>query len=155
MNLSKIAVRVIVAICLSWLFVSSAAAQSRDEAEIFALVNRERVRARLGALNWDDKAANVARNYSRRMAREHFFDHFDPEGRTVIERASKIRWEKIGENLFMGDDVPDLAVFSVRGWMHSPSHRQNILDREWSATGVGIWRTNDGQIFVTQIFLSP
>lgn len=129
-------------------------AQSGDEFEIFQLINRERSKARLSALEWDDRVASVARNYSRQMARENFFDHYDPEGRTVIERAAKLRWSKIGENLFMGDEIPNFEAFAVKGWMRSTTHRNNILDREWNATGIGVYKTNDDRIYVTQVFTS-
>ena len=132
---------------------SAAAAQLDEEADIFALVNRERTRSRLSYLEWDDDLARVARNFSRQMARENFFSHSDSEGRTVIQRASKVSWSKIGENLFMCDGMDDFAAFSVRGWMKSPSHRKNILDREWTDTGIGVYRTRDDRIYVTQVFV--
>ncbi len=135
-------------------FSGIASAQSDEEFEIFDLVNRERTKTRLGALGWDEEIARVARNYSRKMARERFFDHYDPKGKTVIDRAAKIdRWSKIGENLFMCDGMDDFTSFSVRGWMRSTTHRRNILDREWTATGIGIYKTSDDKIYVTQIFL--
>lgn len=129
-------------------------AQSDEELYIFDLINRERSKARLSALEWDDRVASVARNYSRQMAKEHFFDHYDPAGRTVTDRAAKLRWSKIGENLFSGDEIPNFEVFAVKGWMRSPTHRYNILDREWTATGVGFYRSGDDRLYVTQIFVS-
>lgn len=137
------------------LFVATAlSAQSNDEADIFALVNRERVKHRLQPLEWDDKIAELARNYSRRMAREGFFDHYDPNGKSVSDRARKVDWETIGENLFMGTERPQLNVFAVRGWMRSDSHRKNILNKVFTASGLGIARGKDGNIYVTQVFLS-
>ncbi|MEO8042845.1 MAG: CAP domain-containing protein [Acidobacteriota bacterium] len=128
-------------------------AQSRGESEVFDLVNRERSRARLGMLEWDDRLAQVARDYSRRMAREGFFDHYDPNGKTVIDRASHLRnWSTIGENLFVCDPHPYFATTAVRGWTKSPTHRGNMLDRNWTATGIGIASARDGSIFITQVF---
>ena len=132
-----------------------AGAQSRGEAEVFDLVNRERSRARLGTLEWDDRLADLARDYSRRMAREGFFDHYDPSGRTVIDRAQAAHikhWSVIGENLFVCDDHPYFATTAIRGWMKSPTHRTNMLDRGWTATGIGIATARDGSIFITQVF---
>lgn len=149
------AFRVFIAIAvLLAAFSSIVAAQSDEELEIFGLVNRERTKARLRALGWDDEIARVARNYSRQMAGGGFFDHYDPNGKTVIDRAAKIdRWSKIGENLFMSDGMDDFTSFSVRGWMRSTTHRRNILDREWTATGIGVYKTSDHKIYVTQIFV--
>ena len=134
---------------------SAVSAQSGSEAEVFNLVNRERSRARLGGLAWDDRLARLARDYSRQMAREGFFDHYDPEGRTVIDRAESARiqnWSTIGENLFVCDAHEYFAQTAIRGWMKSRTHRTNLLDRNWTATGVGIATARDGSIFITQVF---
>lgn len=134
-----------------------AAAQSRGESEVFQRVNQERLRARLGGLAWDDGLAKLAREYSRQMAREGFFDHFDSEGRDVLDRAESARlkkWSSIGENLFFCDEHPYFASTAIRGWMKSRTHRDNILARDWTATGVGIATARDGGIFITQVFTS-
>ena len=130
-------------------------AQSGGEAEVFDLVNRERSRARLGSLEWDDRLAALARDYSRQMAREGFFDHYDPRGRTVIDRAQSARirnWSSIGENLFFCEEHPYFASTAIRGWMKSRTHRTNMLDRSWTATGIGIATARDGSIYITQVF---
>ena len=130
-------------------------AQAGDENEIFILVNRERSRVRLGELEWDDRLAKVARDYSRRMAREGFFGHHDPDGKTVLERADRIPgWVRIGENLFVCEDQPSYTAVAIRGWLKSPTHRTNMLDRTWTATGIGIATARNGDIFITQVFTS-
>lgn len=149
------AFRVLIAIAVLLAgFSGVVSAQSDDEFEIFGLVNRERTKSRLGALEWDGDLAKVARSYSRQMAREGFFDHYDPKGKTVIDRAAKVdRWSKIGENLFMCSGMDNFTSFSVRGWMRSTTHRRNIMDRGWTATGIGIARSRDDRIYVTQVFI--
>ncbi|HMJ09320.1 MAG TPA: CAP domain-containing protein [Pyrinomonadaceae bacterium] len=133
--------------------VFSAESDESIELQILALVNRQRERQHRRELGWDEQLARVARNYSRRMARERFFAHYDPEGHTVTDRASRIAgWRRIGENLFFCDRVDGLAAFSVDGWLHSSAHRANMLDPDWTASGVGIARSNDGEIYITQIF---
>jgi len=128
-------------------------AQSRGESGVFDLVNRERSRAHLGILAWDDDLARVARAYSRRMASEGFFDHYDPKGKTVMDRAARLRnWSSIGENLFVCDEQPSFETVAIRGWMNSKTHRTNMLDRGWTATGIGIATARDGSIFITQVF---
>ena len=124
-----------------------------QEIEVLELVNRERRRERLSTLAWNEELATVARSYSERMSREGFFDHYDPAGHTVLDRASKVHgWSRIGENLFVCDEVRDLGPFAIRGWMLSPTHRGNILDPAWTSSGVGIAHAADGQIYITQIF---
>ena len=136
-------------------FAASAFTQTQDENEVFNLVNRERSRAHLEGLMWDERLAKVARDYSRRMAREGFFDHYDPDGKTVLDRASRVRgWSRIGENLFVCDEQPSYTSVAIRGWLKSPTHRTNMLDRTWTATGIGIATARDGNIFITQVFTS-
>lgn len=148
------AIRLSVGLVIVGILCSLAAfGQSNDEYEIFDLVNRERTRSRLSYLEWDNDLARVARNFSRQMAREGFFSHSDQRGRTVIQRAANESWSKIGENLFTCSGMDDFTAFSVRGWMRSPSHRRNILDREWTDTGIGVYRTRDDQVYVTQVFV--
>jgi uncharacterized protein YkwD len=135
--------------------VTFADAQSRSEGEIFELVNRERSKARRGTLVWDDRLAKLARDYSRRMAREGFFDHYDPDGRTVIDRAESSRlgnWSFIGENLFVCESHAAFTQTAIRGWLESRTHRTNMLDRGWTSTGIGIATSRDGSIFITQVF---
>lgn len=129
---------------------------SGEEYEIFQMINRERSRKGLSTLQWDNGVATVARSYSRRMAREGFFAHTDPDGNSVVERADRSRvrgWAKIGENLFVCSRVDRFSDMAIRGWMRSPSHRKNVLDRQWTATGIGVARARDGSIYVTQVFI--
>ena len=90
------------------------------------------------------------------MANENFFDHYDREGKTVEERlkAGRIRnWRMIGENLFMCKGYKKFSDIAVKGWMRSPGHRANILEQDFNQTGIGVARSNDGTIFITQIFI--
>ncbi len=129
---------------------------NEDEYRIFKLVNTERHKRRLNDLVWDDNLARMARDYSKKMAREIFFDHADFDGKTVVDRAEDSRiknWSKIGENLFYYEANYDFDNLAVRGWMRSPTHRENILDETWTATGIGIAESRDGRIYITQVFL--
>lgn len=136
-------------------FGTHASAQSRRESEVFDLINQQRARARLSRLAWDDRLGEIAREYSRKMAREGFFDHFDRAGKTVKDRALEAHvknWKEIGENLFACEASPSFVTLAVDGWMKSPTHRENILYSSWTATGIGVATARDGSIFVTQVF---
>jgi uncharacterized protein YkwD len=127
-----------------------------DEDEIFALVNGERQKNNLNALVWDNQLAEIARDYSKRMAEENFFDHFDPQGADVVVRAKKAKlkhWSKIGENLFSIEGMKNFDAFAVKNWMESPTHRQNILDKDFNTAGIGIVESGNGEIFITQVFI--
>lgn len=129
---------------------------SDDEIEIHNLINDERRKKGLSELVWDESLAKVARSYSRKMAKESFFSHYDIDGNSVIDRVqdSNIRdWKKIGENLFFCEGYSDFDALAVRGWMNSSEHRRNILDRQFTSTGIGIAQSNNGKIYITQVFI--
>jgi uncharacterized protein YkwD len=128
------------------------------EDEIFELINSERRKRNLSEFEWDDRLAKIARKYSRKMARGGFFSHYDREGNSVVERASDEKvtgWGKIGENLFFCEGIDDVATVAVKGWLRSPDHKRNMLDRTFSHTGIGVAESRDGGYYVTQVFLRP
>jgi uncharacterized protein YkwD len=129
---------------------------SDDEMRVFELINRERRRKGLGELSLDAQLSRLARVYSQKMARENFFSHYDDEGNTVETRARRMRiknYSKIGENLFSCESNANPPALAVRGWMKSPTHRQNILDGAYTETGIGIAESADGEIYITQVFV--
>ncbi len=123
---------------------------------IFQKINYERKKKRLDSMMWHEDLADLAYDYSELMAKEGFFDHEDNDGNTVVDRAEKYGikgWRKIGENLFQCYGYDDPADIAVKGWLKSPSHRANIYDDEWTHTGIGVYRTKEGEIYITQVFL--
>jgi uncharacterized protein YkwD len=118
-------------------------------------INRVRRRSRLPRLNFYEDLLPVARDYSRRMAEQHFFSHSDPDGRTVRERVddAEIRWRIVGENLAYSTGYINPVAASLHGWMDSVGHRRNILDPDFSLTAIGAWIKEDGTVYFTEIFL--
>ena len=129
---------------------------SDHENEIYNLINNERRKKGLSELDRDENLTKLSRSYSKKMAKESFFSHYDREGNSVVERAEDANiegWSKIGENLFYCEGYDDFDVLAVRGWMNSPEHRRNILDRQFTSTGIGIAQSRDGRIYITQVFI--
>ncbi len=127
-----------------------------EEFEIYELINNRRNKSRLQPLNWDDDVAEVARRYSEEMARGNFFSHYDKRGRSVVDRANSFGlkgWSSIGENLFFCEGYDVFSNLAVKGWLNSPTHRKNMLNPEWTTTGIGIAADRSGKIYVTQVFL--
>lgn len=128
-----------------------------DEMRVFTLVNQERAKRGLSAVQWDPRLSDLARSFSRQMADEGFFDHYDRQGASVVDRARRARikgWHKIGENLFYCERSSQFVGLAVRGWLRSPAHRDNMFDSSWTATGIGIARASNGQIYVTEVFVA-
>lgn len=128
---------------------------SADEREIHKLINKERRKKGLSELSWSDDLERLARSYSKKMADEKFFSHYERNGDSVAQRAARLKikgWRKIGENLFMSEAYDRINSFAVANWMKSPLHRQNILDGNYTTTGIGIAESRDGTIYITQVF---
>ncbi len=120
------------------------------ERQILDLVNVIRFRHQLTALRWDPQAAQVARGHSRDMEINRFFNHVSAStGLNPFQRLKNagIAYRKAGENIAAG--YPD-AIEAVEGWMNSPGHRKNILDKGFTKLGIGV--TDD---YYTQDFVTP
>lgn len=127
------------------------------EIDIFNLVNRERQKLGIKALEWDERLEGLSRRYSEQMAEEGFFSHYDADGKSIKDRFRTLqirKWRKVGENLFKFSGNADFKKYAIRGWMRSQGHRENILDYTYTYSGVGIAVAENGTIYVTQIFFS-
>jgi uncharacterized protein YkwD len=133
--------------------------QARDA--VVCLVNNRRDtrgRSRLHSRGALDKAAG---RHTRRMQRRACFSHQCPGERDLAGRLSatsylpcRCSWG-IGENIAWGGDRLGTPREIVRALMDSPTHRRNILDRDFRHIGVGVvWGTPsnphaDGGIYTT------
>jgi uncharacterized protein YkwD len=127
---------------------------TKIEAAIRASINQVRQKEKLQLLQNNEKLAEVARNYSRKMAEKNFFSHTGIDGSTLATRveASGIIYWLVGENLFKGTNIKEPVHIAVEGWLESPGHRANILRPIFNETGVGVWRVNN-TYYITQLFL--
>ena len=131
-------------------------ATARMEAEALERINRIREENGLESLKPHPVLNRLAREFSRRMAREKFFDHESPDGKTLVDRIreAKLEYSFIGENIFKSVNVQEPAERAVLAWMNSPGHKKNILTAEFTTTGVGVWQEGKTSYF-TQEFLRP
>lgn len=129
---------------------------SAAEKGIIDGINAERKKAGLAPLKPVASLMRAARKHSERMAREKFFDHKDPSGKTSVDRinAEGYKWSACGENIAMNVNHPDPITSAVVGWMKSPGHRANILNGNFTETGVGVVKIGDAYYF-TQVFGRP
>ncbi len=87
------------------------------------------------ALVFNPRLADAALKHSRAMAEQGFFDHTDPNGKTVGGRSkeSGYRYRVVGENIAAGHDSVEEAV---RGWLLSASHCENMIDSRFVEFGI-------------------
>ena len=106
------------------------------EQEVVRLVNAERTKYGLAALEEDWELSRVARYKSQDMHDERYFSHTSPTYGTPFEmiRAFGLSYRAAGENIAVGYATPAAVV---AGWMASEGHRANILSRSYTKIGVG------------------
>jgi uncharacterized protein YkwD len=109
------------------------------------LLNAERTKRGLLRLTMNPQLAKVAQNYSQAMVRESFFDHVSPSGSTLLSRirggTAYLRGARsyaLGENIAWGSGDFATPGETVKSWMESAGHRQNILNRRFRHIGVGV-----------------
>jgi uncharacterized protein YkwD len=108
------------------------------------LLNAERTSRGLGTLAKNDVLLAAALQHSHDMVDNRFFSHDsssgdDFEGRIIRFRyaPTNVLWEA-GENLAWGTLSLSTPASIVDSWMHSPEHRDNILNADFKELGVGI-----------------
>lgn len=108
------------------------------------LINKERGKRGLSKLKSHANVARAARSHTKRMQKTKCFAHQCP-GEPVLEgrlaRADYLpcgcSWG-IGENIAWGKKNKASPRRIVEGWMDSPPHRANILERSFHHAGVGV-----------------
>jgi uncharacterized protein YkwD/uncharacterized membrane protein required for colicin V production len=129
---------------------NAVAISTSDEERLVEMLNDERTRRGLNALEFDETLREVARQHSEEMLRLGYFAHESPNTGTLADRlnAHGIRYQRAGENLAY---APSAGV-AHRGLMQSEGHRANILEPEFTRIGIGVIRAPDGTLMVTQVF---
>lgn len=128
------------------------------EAAVVELINAERARAGLSVLVRDETLMTIARQRSEDMVRRGYYGHHDPEtGDPVVFKllAAHGYGGVAGENVDrqMGPGTAAAAArISVRAWLNSAAHRQNIMDPAYRRTGVGSALDSSGRVYLTQVF---
>jgi uncharacterized protein YkwD len=136
------------------------------EAERLAVerINDVRREAGVGAVTRATTLVEAARAHSEDMAERDYYAHETPEG---AGPADRVPCDAVGENLHRGDlgpesttdaktfntrDGAELAAFLVRDWRLSDSHRQNLVNPQWTRAGVGIHIDSANNFFATAVF---
>ena len=147
--------------CLATAGMATAGVSRTEEHDyarrIFARINELRELHGAVALRWSEAVAACAKEQSVRKVELRFPGHDDPERGDVAQRlhSAGIDWGRCGENIFMERGWDDPVNFAVVFWWYSPGHQENMLNPEYTESGVGLAQGSDGTWFVTQIFVNP
>ena len=137
----------IVAIFSAEVFAQKSA--SSAERSLFGAVNDERRAIGMRVLKWDESLAAAARKHAQEMAKRRAVEHHLPGEPNLPSRATKsgARFISISENVVQASN----AKAAHSQFMHSPSHKANILDRDIDSVGIGVAQRGH-ELFVVQDF---
>jgi uncharacterized protein YkwD len=129
------------------------AAASLSPQAVIQQVNKSRTQTRLKPLTINKALMKAAQKKAGDMAARNYFNHNSPDGKTPWDFMSEAGYNHraAAENIAGNYATPDAVV---KGWMASPGHRANILNRQFTETGVGIAKGKSGYIIV-QMFGQP
>jgi len=122
--------------------------------EVLELVNENRRRGGCRGVTLDRRLIAAANRHAADMARRGYFAHSSPSGDRAGDRVQDAgyRWSRYGENIARGQSS---AYEVVDGWMHSPEHRENIMDCELTQMGIGLAFASDDEPYWVQNFATP
>ena len=151
---------VFIGVCSTWNGFEAAgtppAGASRVAAEVVELTNTERDIHGRAKLRANARLMRAAQVHAEQMARARQQAHVlpnaaYPRAEDRLEAAG-YNWQSFGENLALGQASPEEVV---RSWMHSRSHRSNIVSPEFTELGVGYALDAAGRPYYVQVFANP
>ena len=118
--------------------------------QVAQLVNGERAKAGLPALEYDTEIASAAMVRANEITAS--FSHTRPDGRkfSTVLTDNGIRFTGAGENIAWGQKSPEQVM---EAWMNSDGHRANILDANFNKIGVGHYQDASGRNYWVQLFV--
>ena len=129
------------------------------EEELVHAANRRRRAAGLAPLKSAEPLTKAALWFARDMAGDDYVEHdtYDRIGYRLLRRCGfRTRVgsyyagaSALGENIASGPETP---LEMIDGWMASPRHRANLLERRFWETGAGHWTADDGSQYWVQDF---
>jgi uncharacterized protein YkwD len=122
-----------------------------DEKTILELTNKARAENKLPLLTVNALLTTAARAHSANMAKKGEMNHV-LDGKSPADRVKATGYEYswTGENIARGENVSVPEIFEA--WMKSKRHRENILKEEYREIGIGVARSDKGEMFYTQVF---
>jgi uncharacterized protein YkwD len=122
------------------------AKSSISERAIFDLVNKERIRNDIAPLTLNNKLTQAAINKAKNLVENNYFNHSSKEGATFSSwiKDTGYKYSFIGENL--AKDFSDSKLI-IKAWYASPGHKENILNENFTETGIAVYDNVIVQIF--------
>jgi uncharacterized protein YkwD len=124
---------------------------SAAEQKLVDLTNQERKKEKLPPLQRHAILFATSRAHAANMAKQGKMAHV-LDGKDVYQRLDKAgyNWRIAGENLGQTRYATPEEVMA--GWMKSPGHRKNILNRKFKHIGIGIVQDGKERIYYAVVF---
>ena len=114
-------------------------------ASVLCLINRVRAEHGLAPLSLNTRLEAAAEGHCSELISDDYFAHVSPSGETPVDRIrttgyipnSQVGYV-IGENLAWGTYTLSTPQAIVAAWVASPGHLANILESQYTETGIGV-----------------
>jgi uncharacterized protein YkwD len=114
-----------------------------SDREAEGLINAERARAGLGPVRINSRLEIAASTQARLMAEADKLAHAARAGQGLPARLEQAGYVgRAGENISAGRSSLDDAI---QAWMHSPGHRANMLNPDFTEFGIAAARVGPGR----------
>jgi uncharacterized protein YkwD len=114
-------------------------------AAVLCLINRERAENGRAPLIVNPKLEQAAEGHCAELIADDYFAHISPSGETPVDRIRTTGYipgpsvgYAIGENLAWGTYSLSTPQAIVAAWIASPGHLANILEAQYTETGIGV-----------------
>lgn len=124
--------------------VAAPSPTSRYASQAFNATNDARADAGRAALTSSRCLKKFAARQAQKMANQGAISHQNLQ--TILNQC---RLRAVGENVAYGFPNGNAVV---RGWMNSPDHRANILNRGYRQMGIAARQSSNGTWYVAQVF---
>ncbi len=125
--------------------------------KLYELTNKERGKAGLPTLAYNEKLSEAAKLKAENMLENNYWSHYGTNGESPWQfiLGAGYEYEYAGENLAKN------FLFSngvVEAWMNSPSHKENIMRKEYKDIGFAVVSgvlNGEETTLVVQMFGTP
>lgn len=114
-------------------------------AAVLCLVNQERAQNGRSPLALNASLEQAAEGHCTELIADDYFAHVSPSGETPVQRIAATGYipgpsvgYAIGENLAWGTLSLSTPKAIVAAWIASPGHLANILESQYTETGIGV-----------------
>lgn len=110
--------------------------------ELFVATNNQRTKANVRPLQYSPYLEASAKEKCTDIISRNYWSHNAPDNTQpwVFIKKYWSDYKTAGENLAYGYATTDEVI---NGWMNSPVHKENVLNKSYTSVGFGVCESND------------